>query len=196
MQLTRERILAYLQDHPPSSAGEISRYLEMTPANIRYHLDILEGEGLIMISGRRPAGGAGRPILLYTLTSTSLGDNLPALLGGFLAGLADSESLDADLEKIAQHLAQGKKGEDRNRIQRLNAGVEFLTARQYHASWEARPQGPQVLLRHCPYRDLAQTHPVLCRLDEKLLCLIFGANLALVERRDFGGEPFSPCVFL
>jgi predicted ArsR family transcriptional regulator len=54
----------------------------MTPANIRYHLDILEKEGLVQVGDKRPTGGAGRPILLYRLTSFSLGDNMIPLLEG------------------------------------------------------------------------------------------------------------------
>ena len=195
MQITRERILAYLQDHPPSSAEEISRYLEMTPANIRYHLDILEEMGLVDVIGERPAGGAGRPILLYSLTSYSLGDNLVPLLEAFLSKLNGSDSRDEALNQIAESLIQGKTGESRNRVQRFNEGVEFLNTLHYHASWEARSQGPRVELRHCPYQGLAQTHPILCQLDEKLLQLVFDSGLTLTEKRAFGKNPFSPCVF-
>lgn len=195
MQLTREQILTYLHHHPPSSAGEISRYLEMTPANIRYHLGILKEEGFVCISGKRPAGGAGRPILLYSLSALSLGDNLIPLLGAMLSELTGSGSLDQALTGIAEQLTEGNFKERRNRIQRFNEGVEFLNTMYYHASWEARPKGPRVELRHCPYQDLAQTHPLLCQMDEKLLQVIFGTELKLVKKRTFGKKPFSPCVF-
>ena len=157
MQSTRERILAYLNDHPPSSAEEIGRYLEMTPANIRYHLEILEGEGYVGVSGKRSPGGAGRPILLYSLTSFSLGENLIPLLEGFLSLLNQSESPDQVMNEVAANLIQGKVAGKRNRVARFNQGVELLNTMHYHASWEARPQGPRVELRHCPYQDLALT---------------------------------------
>jgi predicted ArsR family transcriptional regulator len=195
MQVTREKILAYLQDHPPSSAGEISRYLEMTPANIRYHLQILTDQGYVNISNRRPTGGAGRPISLYTLTPFSQGDSLKVLLRGILSQLETTESREETLQQIAEKLIKDD-GEKRSfRIQRFNEGIERLNAMQYHASWEARPQGPQVELRHCPYQDLAQDHPILCQLDEKFLRLIFGINLDLIQRRDFGKNPSPPCIF-
>lgn len=195
MQITRERILTYLKDHPPSSAEEISRYLEMTPANIRYHLDILENMGLVEVIGKRPAGGAGRPILLYSQTSVSLGDNLVPLLEAFLTEVNGSDSRDEILNQIAERLIQGKIGQTRNRVQRFNEGVAYLNTLHYHASWEARPQGPRVELRHCPYQDLAQTYPILCQLDEKLLQLVFDSGLTLTEKRPYGKNPFSPCVF-
>lgn len=195
MQSTRERILAYLEDHPPSSAGEISRYLEMTSANIRYHLEILEDKEFVRVSGKRPTGGAGRPILLYSLTAFSRGENLIPLLGGFLSVLNESESPDQIMSEIAEYLVQGKIRERVNRIKRFNQGVEILNSMQYNASWEARSQGPRIELRHCPYRDLAHAHPNLCQLDQKLLRRIFGAELTLVQRRADGKNPLSPCIF-
>jgi predicted ArsR family transcriptional regulator len=195
MQVTRERILAYLADHPPSSAEEIGRYLEMTPANIRYHLDILEREGLIQIAGKRPTGGAGRLILLYRLTSFSLGENLVPLLEALLETLPAAASLDQTLEAISDNLLQGKAAERRNRVQRFNQGVEFLNTMHYHASWEARPQGPRVELRHCPYRDLPRRHPLLCQLDQQLLNDVFGAEFKAVQLRTKEERPFSPCIF-
>jgi predicted ArsR family transcriptional regulator len=193
MQVTRGKILAYLGDHPPSSSGEISRYLEMTPANIRYHLDILVDEGFVCVSGRRPTGGSGRPILLYNLTARNLGDNLNTLLRGFLNQLIEAESREKTLKRIAKNLLD--VGEIRNRVQRFNAGIEKLNAMHYHASWEARPEGPRIELRHCPYQDIAQDHPLLCQLDEEILCRIFGNDIQLVQKRDFEQNPTPPCVF-
>ena len=80
MQPTRMKILRYLEKFPSSSAREISRYLDMTAANIRYHLEFLVDSEKVQISGERPTGGAGRPILLYTLTSAVIGINLIPLL--------------------------------------------------------------------------------------------------------------------
>ena len=195
MQVTRDRILTYLGKHPPSSAGEISRYLEMTPANIRYHLDILVEEGLVCGSGERPAGGVGRPILLFSLTSDSLGNNLSPLLEALLSELNDSENQEQTINQITEILIKGKLERKRSRVQRLNEGIEFLNSMHYHASWEARPQGPQVELRHCPYQDLAQKHPILCQFDEKLLQGILGIELTLVQKREFVENPYSPCIF-
>ncbi len=195
MQLTRERILAYLQGHPPSSTEEISRYLEMTSANIRYHLNILEETGYVRVSGERSPGGAGRPILLYSLTSLTMGNNVIPLLGGLLSMINETETPDQVLIEVVENLIQGKLEERKNRVQRFNQGVEFLNSMHYHASWEARPQGPQVELRHCPYQDLPLAYPILCQLDQVLLQRVFGVELALIKRRAFGRNPFSPCIF-
>jgi predicted ArsR family transcriptional regulator len=195
MQPTRKRILSYLEVHPPASADEVGRYLEMTPANIRYHLDILEREGLIQSSGTRSTGGAGRPIQLYSLTSFSLGENLTPLLEGMLSVLKESDSRDQTLVDITETLLEGKATKRKYRIQRFNQGVELLNSMHYHASWEAHQQGPRVELRNCPYRDLADRHPILCQMDQLLLERMFGTEFRVIQLKTQEKRPIYPCIF-
>ena len=196
MQPTRERILHYLGGHPPTSAEELGRYLEMTPANIRYHLEILEDEGLVHVVGKRPTGGAGRPILLYSLTSASLGENLEPLLEGFFAMLQGSDNVDQALEEVAKYIIQERHQETKNRVERFNKGIEVLNSMNYHANWVASPHGPRIELRHCPYRDLAQDYSILCQLDHKLLQVLFSTELTVFQLRTRQENPLSsPCIF-
>ncbi len=195
MQVTRNKILDYLGTHPGSSAAEIGRFLEMTPANIRYHLDILEEGGLVQVSGQRPAAGAGRPILLYNLTSQTLGDNITPLMGAILDALAEGDEYLIILERITSHILEDFQVESRNRISSFNHAVAFLNKHHYRASWKATPDGPQIELRHCPYQELALTHPQLCQIDEHFVSSIFDTELLLTQKRDFGKNPFSPCIF-
>ncbi len=195
MQNTRTAILDYLDTHPDSSAAEIGRLLEMTPANIRYHLAILEKEGLIQVSGKRPAGGSGRPILLYNLNSQCLGDNTIPLVGAFLDALVEGDDYLLILERIISHLGEDFEFDAQNRISSFNQAVAFLNDHHYRASWKATPEGPQIELRHCPYQDLATTHPQLCQIDTKFIKSLFDLDLEFIQKREFGTNPFSPCIF-
>ncbi len=195
MQNTRTGILDYLDTHPGSSAAEIGRLLEMTPANIRYHLAILEKEGLIQVSGRRPAGGSGRPILLYNLSSQCLGDNTIPLVGAFLDALLEADDYLLNLERIISHLGEDFEFDAENRISSFNQAVAFLNDHHYRASWKATPEGPQIELRHCPYQDLATTHPQLCQIDTQFIKSLFDLDLELIQKKEFGTNPFSPCIF-
>ena len=195
MQTTRNGILEYLKTHPGSSAGELGRFLEMTPANIRYHLAILEKDGQVQLSGQRSGGYAGRPILLYNLTSQTLGENTQGLLGFLLKGLGDGEEYQGMLERITDFILEDYHPEPGNLISTFNQAVALLNENHYRASWKATPDGPQIELRHCPYRDLAITHPQLCQIDEKLISRIFNTGLVLNQKREFGSNPFSPCIF-
>lgn len=195
MQTTRADILDYLATHHSTSAAELGRFLEMTPANIRYHLAILEEERLVQVSGQRSGGYAGRPILLYNLTSRTLGDNVLELLGIMLEALEDGENYQGKLKKITSLILEGYQTEKGNLISTYNQAVAFLNERYYRASWKATPDGPQIELRHCPYQELAMTHPQLCQLDEQVVSSLFNTELELAKKRDFGKNPFSPCIF-
>lgn len=195
MQETRGKILHYLGEHPRSSAPKIARYLEMTPANIRYHLEILISEGLVQVSGKRSPGGAGRPILLYHLTPAVLGSSYQALLGYALEWIQGSGNSKGIIHQIAAQFAGKFSPREGNRVQRFNQAVDFLNQHSYGASWEARPEGPRVSLRHCPYQDLARSQALICRLDEELLSSLFKTEMELIEKRNFENDPFSPCIF-
>jgi predicted ArsR family transcriptional regulator len=195
VQKTRQQILTYLNTHPGATAVDISRYLDLTPANIRYHLGLLVTSGLIQISGKRGPGGAGRPTKLYNLTSRSLGSNIESLLAVILETLGSDISADVTLRSIAEILAEKAGLKPGNRIQRYNQALEYLNQLDYHANWEAHPQGPQVILRHCPYRDIAKDQDQICQIDSYLLSLLFDTNLELARKRSFGTNPFSPCIF-
>lgn len=195
MQPTRREILNYLQHNPSISAGELARVLDMTPANIRYHLDILLEKGEVQISGQRPAGGAGRPIYLYNLSSQTLGDSLPELLEAVFESFENHSDPDLIIDMIASSLANEYWPGKGNRITLFNQAVEYLNGLNYHASWGAHPDGPRVELRHCPYRDLAQTNPLICQVDQLFLTKLFQLPLFLTQKRVFGNNPFSPCIF-
>jgi len=195
MQTTRQQILDYLKIHPGASAGDISRSLDQTTANIRYHLGLLENSGLVQVSGKRVLGGAGRPILLFNLTSFSLGTNITPLLSVILKVISGKPTAKDDFQSIAETLAEKFDPVSKNRIARFNQSIEFLNLHRYHASWEAHPAGPQVLLRHCPYRDLALKHPELCLIDANLISVLFDTPLELTSKRTFDKNPFSPCIF-
>ena len=195
MQITRRKILEYLINNPGTSAGELGRVLEMTPANIRYHLDLLLENDEVQISGQRPAGGAGRPIYLYNLSSKTLGDSIFPLLEVIFETLPEHPDSDEILEKIVSNLVKNHLPEDSNPITRYNKAIGYLNKLNYHASWDARPDGPRVELRHCPYRDLALDNPLICQVDQKLLSRLFQIPLKLAQKRTFGNNPFSPCIF-
>ena len=195
MQSTRMKILRYLEKFPGSSAREISRYLDMTAANIRYHLEFLVDSEKVQISGERPTGGAGRPILLYTLTSAVIGINLIPLLEAVIESIDNISEATLIRQNIAERLAYGYDNNEKNPISRFNQALNYLNTLNYHASWEAHPEGPQIELRHCPYGNLAQTHHGLCLIDIDLITLLFDTPLELTKKRSFGPNPFSPCIF-
>jgi predicted ArsR family transcriptional regulator len=195
MQKTREEILSYLARNPGSSAREIGRFLDMTPANIRYHLDLLINSGKVQVGEKRSPGGAGRPNLLYTLTSLSLGINLEGLLTACLDVIGEVRESDQAIKDIAAKLAKDFDSNDKRTIIRINQAIDYLNQLNYHAIWEVHPGGPQIELRHCPYGSLAQEHQVICQIDQKLISDLIGRPVEMIKKRSFAGLPHSPCIF-
>jgi predicted ArsR family transcriptional regulator len=195
VQSTQEEILAYLAKNPGSSAKEIGRFLEMTPANIRYHLDLLSEGGKVQLTEKRSPGGAGRPILLYSLTPLSLGFNLEDLLAACLEVIREDPTSGSIAKNIAAHLAKDFDLGDHNPITRINQAIEYLNQLNYHAIWEVHPEGPQIELRHCPYGLLARDHQQICQIDKELISLLVDNPAEMIKKRSFEGLPYSPCIF-
>ena len=116
------------------------------------------------------------------------------LLEAFLEWMENTRVAD-QIEKEIAGLLVGELTPAENRIQRYNQGIQFLNQHRYHASWEARPEGPRITLRHCPYQDLAEKHPLLCQVDEQLLSKLIAEDMTLSAKRQFGNNPYSPCIF-
>jgi predicted ArsR family transcriptional regulator len=217
VKTSRQRVLDYIRLHRYVTAAEISRALSMTPANARHHLAVLADQGVIEVVGDRPTGGKGRPAQVYCPTSQSTG-SLEELTSAALDLLVcESLARDSDiaLRFLALRLAEGENEESENRsslektggarggsiakphlTQRLYEAVSRLMDLGYAARWEARSDGPRVILGSCPYARILAHHPQLCQMDEYLLETLLEAPAKQVAKlaRDTRGAPF--CMFL
>lgn len=192
MTTARHRVLAYLKKSRSASSREIARAMDMTPANARHHLSILQKDGRVAVSGERREG-RGRPVKLYSLSAALEGDNLPELLEAALeTWLAPLEAVqrDAALRALGQRMAGSMRDQDSSLPKRLAAVVADLTKRHYAAHWEAGPEGPRVIFGRCPYASVIGRHPELCQADAAMLASSLDAS---VEQR----SKLQPaCVFI
>ena len=97
------------------------------------------------------------------------------------------------MEALAKRLAGESNFASHPIAKRLNLTVEKLNAMNYHARWEAGPQGPRLIFSHCPYAAMIEKHPELCRMDEKLLNELMGE--AAMQLFKIGKDGSSVCVF-
>src|SRR5512133_2763754 len=170
MVTARQKVLTYLTKTRSASAREISRSLKMTPATVRHHLRILAADGRVEMSFVRGREGRGRPEKVYSLPSSALGNNLAALSDAFLMEAGTT----IQMEALAKRLAEDTSFAGQPIAKRLNLSVEKLNQMNYHARWEAGPQGPRLIFGHCPYAALIGRHPELCKMDEALLERLMG----------------------
>lgn len=198
MASTRQQIIALLQQKQTATAGELSRALHITAANARHHLSILLSQGVILITGYRPAGERGRPSALYALTQIATQHNLFALtsslLSEFVNNLPPAQQANA-LQRIAQRLADNPSTA-LSPTRRIYRAIERLNHMHYQARWEARADAPRLTLGHCPYAPILDQHPELCMLDCCLISALTGAQAELVERLACTPQGMHECHFI
>ena len=199
MQITRKRILDYLESNRTASALELSRAFRMTSANLRHHLSILQKEGFINVIGQETLERRGRPTLIYMIAKQSqeqsLGE-LASVLFEQALGKRTSKQRTRRLKQMAERL-QGNAGKPGGSItQRLVAAVERLNSLKYRAHWEAHTAGPRVIFGQCPYASIIEKHPHLCIMDAHLLGGMLDEEVTQTVKIDRKPNGIPACVFV
>lgn len=201
MVTSRQRLFRYLQEHTLVTVAEVSRALQMTPANARHHLSILVEEGVVKTVGERPARGQGRPAQLYRITRQAEQNNIDRLAGACLDLLWEGKGA-GEREVLLSRLVRGLSG-DRpvlsagdSLTRRLVDACQELTRWNYQARWEAHAQGPRVIYGHCPFASILAEHPEMCRVDAALLEDLLGEGVEQTARlaQDTRGARY--CMFV
>lgn len=194
----RRKVLTYLTKNRAVSATQIGRALNMSAANVRHHLFVLCSDGRASVVGETKKEGRGRPIKLYGLSESLLGNNLAFLADGlldeFLKRVPPTKQEDV-LQTLARRLAKtGENTETLGMSKRLAQTIENLNQLNYQAKWEAGAQGPHILLGHCPYAAIIEKHPKLCKMDAVLLNTYMDEPARQIAKIERGGSP--ACVFV
>jgi len=203
MNTTQIRILAYLKAHPESSAAEISRAFRMTPANIRYHLHLLEGSGYLEVRKYPLPEGRGHPLHRYRLGVQAQPHNLDCLADILLnvAAKGAPDARDGIAKTLSEQLFQrmaDRAGNSKGKInltQRLTYIAHLLEAYQYQARWEAHSGAPRFIFGHCPYLAILASHPELCQMDRLLLEKLVQKPVKQIARIGQGSPASPTCVF-
>jgi len=189
MITARQKVLFYLNKTRTASVREISRALKMPAANVRHHLRVLTSDGRLEMTSVRGREGRGRPEKVYSMPRAALGDNLSALSEVLLTEAGSSVRVEA----LAKRLAGESNIKSQPAAKRLNLVVEKLNQMNYHARWEAGPQGPRIIFGHCPYASIIRKHPELCQMDTALLKELFGDEMEQIAKiENFQGM----CIFV
>lgn len=185
MQNTRQRILQYLRIHRQATAPELSLTFDLTQANIRHHLTILEKTGQVEVIGQSPSDQPGRPSHVYMLTRTAQDNALDELASALLVDALSGKSAGQRRKKLAataRQLAGMAHDPNRSTVIRLGSAVQRLNDLNYNAHWEAHPDSPHILLGRCPYAQILNRHPELCEMDAELIQILTGENFEQVEK--------------
>lgn len=193
MKSTRQRIVDILNNREHGTAAELSRALQVTQADVRYHLSRMIQEGLIVSSSPRRLGRRGRPARRFSLTSMVNKDNFDLLSIALLTTFLELNGNNNFLNQVANHIAgdfqpAGPLG------QRLVQAVGQLNELNYQARWEAHADAPRIIFEHCPFAALRPQHPELCQLDANLLAIFLDESITPVESNAHLTDGY--CLFL
>lgn len=194
----RQKVLAYVKKNRAVSAAQIGRALKMSAANVRHHLSVLCSDGRAVLVAETRKGGRGRPVKVYGLSESLLGNNLMLLsdlmLTEWLGKLSPAKRADA-MALLAKELVSqlGRINSNVAMAKRLALLIEKLNTLHYQARWEAGAEGPRVLFAHCPYARIIDKHPELCMMDSALLDELTTQSIEQTMKMEKGGG--SLCVF-
>lgn len=197
---TRDRILETLSLSPNLSVEELSRLLNLTRADIRYHLNSLLQNGqvvqmpLVLHSTGKPRG---RPAKTYQLSASARPDGLAHLADTLLKMLQAGNSDEKGLAALAHSMfpAPALSANETYLSQRLNAVIQIINERPYQARWEAHAAGPQVFFHNCPFSAIIRQHPELCQVDRLSLENLTGMTASQTRKIDLDGPSSSVCIF-
>ncbi|PFG67809.1 helix-turn-helix transcriptional regulator [Enemella evansiae] len=194
---TRQRVQQSIMQHGPSTAVELAERLELTPAAIRRHLQVLLDRGHLVSREQRVYGarGRGRPAKVFALTDTgrqSFHQAYDDLAVAALAQLVEAAG-DGALEELAR--ARVATVEQRYRELRatepdgnpVEALARALSADGYVASTRPALAGEQLCQHHCPVAHVAEQFPQLCEAETQLFGQLLGVpvqRLATIAHGD------------
>lgn len=169
-----------------SGVAELSAAVGVQPVTVRYHLQVLIGEGLVERLRSRREGDVGRPPIRYRLRAGSLVQGFPPrqygmlaeVLLGILEGTLDStqreEALEAAGREVGRRLVDRTEQDEsvptwtpeafvRHYLDRVLVGMGLLTV-----VVDQTEDTVQYRALNCPFQEMAVAHPeMICdHLDE------------------------------
>jgi predicted ArsR family transcriptional regulator len=193
---TQEEILEFLNNNPGATASELSVHLQVTRANVYYHIKNLLKQGTIetiLITEEKP--GAGRPPLGYQLSRKNNYDFLAGLMHGILS--LHPELLGAStITELASYFSSGFLQPHTTSLRVLaDYVVRFLDAMNYHPHWEAGQGGPKIYYDNCPFAILLPKYPLLCQMDNIILGKLFNMPIKTIQTKSPLNRKIHKCIF-
>lgn len=181
---TEEEILEALSQHDSMSVLELSISLNLTKADIRYHIKKLLTSGSIVIIPPE-AGLRGRPAIRYKISYSFYSHNLETLTNALLSIIPIN---DDNILKIAKYFSSLISSvHSQTLITKFNTLIIGLNKQNYNARWETQYKGPVIYFSNCPYRQVVQNHPIMCELDRRILEVFLDKKVSVTQSNALNG---------
>ncbi len=190
-QTTSLMITNFLQENPPTTVKELSEKLNLTKADIRYHIKKLIKSNTVKSISSESSVSRGRPAARFTLVESNLPMNLLEILYGFF----EIHHNDPDLFSILGKTIVDKMqiSPEKNLLIQLNNLLPKLNERNYKARWETHLSGPVIFFQNCPYRMILDNYPQLCEMDQTILSTFL--NKQIIQTHYCFEEKTNVCRF-
>ncbi len=183
---TRERVVHSVMANGPSTAAALAERLELTPAAVRRHLDLLIEEGTLEAREPRSTAsrGRGRPAKVFVLTEAGRDrldqayDDLAVQAIRFLDETGGKAAVRQFADRRANKIEQrfNTLVEARPDLAPAQALAQVFTDEGYAASVRDLPVGEQLCQQHCPVSHVAHEFPELCEAETAAISRMLGGR--------------------
>ncbi|KQV62940.1 ArsR family transcriptional regulator [Nocardioides sp. Root122] len=207
---TRERVARTILENGPSTAADLARRLDLTPAAVRRHLDHLALEG--MVESREPkvygTRGRGRPAKVFALTEAgrdSFDQQYDDLAVQAMRFLAETQGEEAVVEFARRRVAFVER--DYAAVMDLDPSLtpaealaKVFTQNGYAASVrDLAPVngisvGEQLCQQHCPVSHVAHEFPQLCEAETEAIASVLGTHVQRLATIAHGDGVCTTCI--
>ncbi len=185
MEGSRLDILRIINEQANSTVNDLAKASGLAPISVRYHLNLLERDGLIALKTVRRA--VGRPHNTYAITNRGR-EMLPHsydLLAERMLTEIKQLATPQQIEALFRHMAETITADRRRQLEgatiqeKIDSLVELLGSEGFLAHWE-EVNGDYLFKEYnCPYQKVRQAHPEICELDKQIISSILKAPVEL-----------------
>ena len=185
MSVSRDNILTIIRQSSGVNVDELAGEMQLAPATVRRHLDILERDGLVdHTEVRKPTG---RPQYSFHLTEKGH-DSVPKDYSRLLNELV-SEIKSIPAENLGSRSGDDVLRDTLSRIGEKRAAmyiqgrkpVEAVTAAfeegGYDPIIESDSAGVKIRVTNCPYRRASIDDDIICTVDRSMVASLLGKNI-------------------
>lgn len=191
------RVARRLLEGGPATATQIAEELQLTPAAVRRHLDVLAAAGFLTVHEEAPFGprltqrrGRGRPAKVCALTAAGRDafeqsyDDVALDALRFMASQGDTDLVtrfartrsDAVAARYADAIANAPAGE------RLLLLAALLSEDGFAANVQETPTGALQLCEHrCPMAHVAEVFPEFCEAEQAAFSQLLGVHTVRIS---------------